>query len=312
MKSKKNLCFVFMFVILFIFTGSLSIYAAGKGTSGAAFLKIGRGVRAIGMGGAFCAVADDASTIYWNPAGLTNTSDKEIVAAYTRWFADITQVFLGYVHPLSEKNALGAGLLYLGATDTKRDEWGEDMGSFGITEMAPTIGYAHKFGNGISIGGSVKYIYQKLEDEVAGGFAFDIGGLYKTSIENLTLGVSIQNIGAEIKFIGEGDALPRNIKLGIAYKGSYSESISHSTQNFTLALDTNLPSDGEMYVCIGGEYWVANIIALRVGYRTGPADEGSGVTAGAGLRIERILLDYAFVPYGDLGNTHRISLGMKF
>ncbi|GAG58644.1 unnamed protein product, partial [marine sediment metagenome] len=60
------------------------------------------------------------------------------------------------------------------------------------------------------------------------------------------------------------------------------------------------------------EYWVTNIMALRVGYRTGPADEGSGLTVGAGFRAGRILLDYAFVPYGDLGNTHRISLGMKF
>jgi len=288
---------------LFIFTGSSNIYAAGKGTFGAPFLIIGGGVRAIGMGGAFCAVADDATTIYWNPGGLTNISDKEITAAYTRWFADITHAFLGYAQPLNEKNALGAGLLYLGATDAKRDEWGEEIGSFDIAEMAPTIGHAHKFGNRVSIGTSVKYISQKLEDESASGFAFDIGGLYKTPIENLTLGISIQNIGTEIKFIEEGDALPSNIKLGAAYK---------VIEDLTLALDTNLPSDGEIYVCIGGEYWVTNIMALRVGYRTGPADEGSGLTAGAGFRAGKILLDYAFVPYGDLGNTHRISLGMKF
>ncbi|GAG92564.1 unnamed protein product, partial [marine sediment metagenome] len=199
MKFKKNLSFIFTLMILFIFTGSSSIYAAGKGTSGAPFLKIGGGVRAIGMGGAFGAVADDATTIYWNPGGLTNISDKEITVAYARWFADITHAFLVYAQPLNEKNALGAGLLYLGATDTKRDEWGEEIGSFGITGMAPIIGYAHRFDERISIGASVKYIYQKLEDETAGGFAFDIGGLYETPIENLTLGMSIQNIGMEIK-----------------------------------------------------------------------------------------------------------------
>jgi len=290
-------------MILFIFTGSSSTCAEGEGTSGSPFLLIGGGVRAMGMGGAFCAVADDATTIYWNPGGLTNISDKEVTAAYTRWFADITHAFLGYAQSLNEKNALGASLLYLGATDTKRDEWGEEMGSFGIAEIAPTIGYAHKFGRRISIGGSVKYISQKLEDEVAGGFAFDVGGLYKTPLKNLTLGASIQNIGAEIKFIEEGDALPRNIKLGVAYKG---------IKDLTLALDVNLPGDGEIYGCIGYEYWVANSTALRIGYRGGPGDEGIGVTTGAGFRAGRISLDYAFVSYGDLGNTHRISLGMRF
>ena len=257
----------------------------------------------MGMGGAFCAVADDASTIYWNPAGLTNISGKEVTAAYTQWFADIGHTFLGYAQSLNKNNALGAGLIYLGATDTERDEWGVEKGSFQIVGMAPIIGYAHRLSSRISIGGSVKYVSQKLADVSAGGFAFDIGGLYRTRAGNVTLGMSIQNVGAEIKFIAEGDALPQNTKLGIAYR---------IIENFTLALDANLLSDGQTYVCIGGEYWVTNTMALRLGYRTGPADEGISITLGAGFKGERVLLNYAFVPYGDLGNSHRISLGMKF
>ena len=302
MKARKNFCFILTFMLLLVLVGGSSAYAAGAGTLGAPFLEIGGGVRAMGMGGAFCAVADDASAIYWNPAGLTNIPGRQIVAAYTQWFADIGHTFLGYAQSLDEDSALGAGLIYLGATDTERDEWGDEKGLFQIVGMAPIIGYARKLNSKMAIGGSVKYVSQTLADESAGGFAFDIGGLYRTAIENVTLGLSIRNVGAAIKSNSGEDPFPQNNKLGVAYR---------IAEDLTVALDINVPSVGQTYICMGGEYWIADTMALRLGYRTGPSEEGIGITLGAGFRGEWITLDYAFVPYGDLGNTHRISLGME-
>ncbi|MCK4418849.1 hypothetical protein KAV79_03495, partial [Candidatus Aerophobetes bacterium] len=79
----------------------------------------------------------------------------------------------------------------------------------------------------------------------------------------------------------------------------------------TLAIDIAKPQDNQVYYCLGAEWSLRNVLALRVGYKTNQ-DIGNGITAGIGLKMGKTSIDYAYVPYGDLGNTHRISLGIKF
>ena len=94
---------------------------------------------------------------------------------------------------------------------------------------------------------------------------------------------------------------PLTFKLGAA----------SNLKNLTLALDVAKPQDNEIYYCLGAEWWLRNVLALRAGYKTNQ-DIGQGLTAGIGYKFGRICLDYAYVPYGDLGDAHRISLGIKF
>jgi len=124
----------------------------------------------------------------------------------------------------------------------------------------------------------------------------NIGLLYPAS-DRFTLGVVAQNIGSKLG----SDPLPLTFKVGAASK----------LRALTLAVDLTKPQDNEIYYCLGAEWWLRNVLALRVGYKTNQ-DIGQGLTAGIGYKFGRICLDYAYVPYGDLGDTHRISLGMKF
>lgn len=78
-----------------------------------------------------------------------------------------------------------------------------------------------------------------------------------------------------------------------------------------MAADVAKPQDNDVYWCLGAEWWMQDTIALRAGYKTNQ-DIGPGWSAGLGFKFQRICLDYAYAPYGDLGNTHRISLGMNF
>ena len=119
----------------------------------------------------------------------------------------------------------------------------------------------------------------------------------------------IVGLGANYVDMGEiegrddvgNDPLPLTLKMGIAWSG----------EALTLAADVAKPQDNDLYWCVGAEWWMREIIALRAGYKTNQ-DIAEGWSAGLGFKFQRIHLDYAYVPYGDLGNTHRISLGMKF
>jgi hypothetical protein len=290
----KNLIFIFLFLCS-------PLFAKEPGTTGATFLKIGQGARPIAMGGAFSAVADDVNAVWWNPAGLVNLSQKEFTANHSQWFADITHQSLGYGQNWGEKNALGGSLIYLGTTDRERSEWGEDLGSFAIKDLAFSLLFARQMSEKISLGIGLKYISQELYEEKASGFAFDFGGLYQDS-ENLTYGLSLQNVGGEIKFIEEGDPLPLNLKLGAAYK--------FPEKDLTLALDLNFPSYKKSRINIGVEYWFKELLALRGGLKSGY--DLPEVSFGLGFRYESFLLDYAYVPYGELGDTQRFSLTLRF
>jgi len=106
-----------------------------------------------------------------------------------------------------------------------------------------------------------------------------------------------QNLGSKLG----ADPLPLTFKLGVAAR----------LKHLTLALDIAKPQDNEIYYCLGAEWWLRNALALRAGYKTNQ-DAGEGITAGIGLKVGKMSLDYAYVPYGELGNTHRISWKMKF
>ncbi len=78
-----------------------------------------------------------------------------------------------------------------------------------------------------------------------------------------------------------------------------------------LALDLNQPRHGDLTIHIGAEYVALKMAALRIGYN-GRNEADSGITAGGGIRINNLFVDYTFVPFGDLGNSHRMSLSYKW
>lgn len=167
------------------------------------------------------------------------------------------------------------------------------------------LSYANKIRENLSVGGNIKFLQSELGETVkAIGIVGDVGGLYTTPAKNLKIGVVIQNIGTEIKYEEEGDPPPLNIKVGTAY----------TFNNLLLALDINKPIENKLRFNVGAEYWIANMVALRAGYKLKQEgnESGSGLTAGAGFKISNYQLDYTYLPYGDLDNTHRVSLIVRF
>ncbi|MEW6605832.1 MAG: PorV/PorQ family protein [bacterium] len=281
------------------------------GEKGAVFLKLSQGARPIAMGETFVAIADDINAIYWNPAGLANIQNRQATFMYADWLEEITYNYLAYIHPQQIMGGImGGGLTLLdsGSIDRTIDGTGK-IGEYDAKDIALTFAYAKKMTANCNLGASIKYIQMKIDNEKSTGIALDIGCLYKPTVENLTIGATIQNLGPKLKaFISEKDALPLNIKVGGAYK--------LLDNALTLGLDVNFPSDNDTNFNLGAEYWIKEIVALRAGYKTLTKDalKSSSLTYGAGFKLANpgLEIDYAFCDYDELDKTHRVSLMTRF
>lgn len=214
---KNNLILMGVCSILLFVTQEVFGISSDAGKAGANFLKIGVSARADGMGGTFVAIADDISSIYYNPAGLTQIKQKTYALMHTEWLEGVNYEFLAYAEPYKENKTFGMSLSYLGMSKMKiKDINNQTLGDFGAQDLALSIAYAKELKENFSAGANLKFIQQKLEEEISSSTAIDIGLLYKKN--DLSFGACISNLGTKVKFIKEKESLPLTLKAGIAYK----------------------------------------------------------------------------------------------
>ncbi len=275
---------------------AIPVLAGGPGTTAANFLKIGVGARATAMGGAFTALADDGTSLYWNPAGLAQIKGGELSATYNLWFEDIRQGYLGIGFPsLGGTLGLAANYVDMG-TFEGRDEAGNLTGDFTASDLELMVGYAKKIFPTLSLGFGAGIVQDTIDKDKESAFLANVGLLTEVS-KLLFLGFAVQNLGSQLG----SDPLPLTLRGGLALR----------LDPFAVALDVVKPTDDDTYFCAGAEWWIGGLAALRAGYKSNQ-DIGSGLTVGVGFNLATVELDYAYVDYGDLGNTHRISLGFKW
>jgi len=299
----------------------ISVHAEGVGTNGGEFLKIGVGERAVGMGGAFSSIADNVTAVYWNPAGLSQLSLHEFSVMHLNYLVDIKSEYLSYAQPLGRYGTLGSQLALLISHHSRRDDFGNEIGDFYNYEGTFSLAYGRAVSKNLSLGLTLKTIYTQLDKDKTSNLAVDFGGLYRTPIEGVNFSFVVQNIAMGLRFTSDIEPILPNLKVGVSYQLRYNRS---HYNNLILATDINLFKEGRINpttTSLGSEYsfippLLKNTkVAARLGY-TGKANSTlgglTGLTTGLGLEYKRSALDYAFVPYGDLGNTHRVSLTIKF
>lgn len=279
------------------------------GTRSAQLLKIGVGAKAVGMGESCVAAADDVYATYWNPAGLSLVETNQLGFMHNEWFGNIRYEFLGYVQPIGDLGTLAGSISYISMGELdKTDENGKEIGQFHPYNILLGVSFGRQLNEAISLGVNAKFLQEKIDEEKAQAFALDIGGLYYLPKTNLILGVNIQHLGTKMKFVKESFSLPFNVKLGAAYK--------LIDDALTFAVDVNRPVDNDLNIGLGAEYNIMSVVNIRAGYRytAGGNDLGtaSGLRTGIGVEFRNYKVDYAFVPYGELGQAHRISLLADF
>jgi len=276
--------------------------------TGLPFLKLGAGSRAVGMGEAFVAVANDANSAYWNPAGLTQISGTELTFTHNKWLQDITNEFVAVGFRVGD-NAFGVSFMSnsIGGIERRVKPAAEPIDVLTAHDIMFGISYARNFGSNLSSGLTVKYLYQKIYVESSAGVAVDWGLQYQTPLSGLKSGLSLQNFGVVTKLRDESTKLPQTIQLGLAYQLPL-----HILQGeFLVAADWMKILASTSHINIGLEYNFIKYFALRLGYQTGFEDKS--IHGGFGVQFNRYRLDYAYVPFSsDLGNSHRISFGIGF
>ncbi len=339
-----------LFVTLLMLFGQTGLHAqrlssasiSKTGTTVAQFLKIGVSARSIGMGGAFVAIANDASAIYLNPAGLARINGYEAQFTHTNWIAGTNYDFGALSLDLYDMGTLAfmVSSFSSGEMDVTTVEQPEGTGErFSTQDFALGLAYARKLTTNFSMGFTAKYIHQRLWHMASGTMAFDVGLLYKTPFWGINFGASIRNFGSKLRLDGRDAKFamdPDNQNTGnvfvvnseyemqyyplpLYFQVGLAKDLVHSENNrFTVAVDAITPNDNYEAVNTGMEYGWKEMVFLRAGYKSlFQTDSEEGFTAGFGLKIRlmgttKLLLDYAYASMGRLQKSERFSLSIQF
>ena len=290
-----------LLVLLLAAAGNAEVSVGGRA---GAYLRLGVGVRAIGMGGAFTAISDDASASYWNPAGLARLDRIELNGMYSSLSLDRQHNFAGFAYPFKNIGTVSLSCVNLGMSEIEgRNDLGELNGSFSDNEMAFGFAYAKSISSIVSVGIGAKYLNHTLADNHAKGYGFD-AGILANVWRMARIGICIQNIGAKMNWDTDSNHEDR-----IPITGRIGASVSTGRIPIIFAADlVRYEGLGEMQLCVGAEYRPMNSIWIRTGYA---ADE---FAAGASIQVRTLQVDYAYAPDRNLdqGTVQRIGLSMKF
>ena len=273
----------------------LPLSSFGAGGYAGSFLDLGAGARPSAMGGAFTAVSDDATALFWNPAGLAGVSGKQLALSYGEMFLGRKQGCVSF-----SSGGLGLGLFSYGVGGiSRRDEGGRQQGEFGSCENALLVAYARSLkGEGfeLMVGGGGKFFYQRLAGHDAIGYGGDVGLLAKVRIPfgRFSFGAAFRNLRAKLRWdTGHEEEVPFDVRFGFA--------LSLSVLPVNLVLDVEKRENGGRSYHLGGEYRLGEFAGLRAGL-----DDGR-LTAGASFGVSSLRVDYGFStdPVSEHG-VHRV------
>ncbi|MCU0638792.1 MAG: PorV/PorQ family protein [Candidatus Krumholzibacteria bacterium] len=301
-KSESTVVSIFLIALL----AQAAPAADGPGTAGALYLSLPVGPKSIAMGEASAALRGDPFGWISNPGLLVQAEGTGIGIFHSQWLLDTyyDNVFLS--HRPHRMLSVGAALTYLSSPEVQGfNEAGDptemlDNNSFqGILGLCFTP--VDNFGAGIN----VKYFQEKIADYTASGAGVDIGAVYTFPFPSISIGASVRNIGPKIRFISHDEELPMTIIVG----GSWNRAVMPGVLGLTLAADLVKPSHTDASPALGAELCFRDLVSLRAGYCGEEDREYTGFTAGGGVNIlGKLAVDYAWTPYGDLGNFHRVSI----
>lgn len=310
------------FVALRSFSQLLPVLGAQRaGTSSLEFLKIGVGARAAGMGETFVALANDASALYWNPAGLAQLKDNEVIAAHTNWLIDIKHDFIGAVYHLSTEDAVGLSVISLQTDDmpvtTELQPYGNGT-YFRYGDIAVGLTYSRRMTPQFSFGGTVKYVQETLDVLSMKGVLVDLGTYYWTGLGTSRFSAVVTNFGNQLGPQGTVTAIdgskisqfqqfspPTIFKFGFAF-----EPYTDEDNSITTTVQLNHPNDNSENFSVGAEYQLLNTFFVRGGYKFNVDEESYAFGAGVATSVSSVHLnvDYGYSAFGRLGGVHRISV----
>ncbi|HJL71816.1 MAG: PorV/PorQ family protein [Candidatus Poseidoniia archaeon] len=340
MKKNRVLLSILLLISVSASLAQTSDELAKVGTTGAQFLKYPVGARGAALGNGLVVKVQDASAVFWNPAGLAYVKGFSGFYTHTALFMDMSFNGASLVYSIPEIGNVGLNLVQFSSGDIEETTVSEQDGTgstFQFTDLAIGLSFARAMTNRFSVGWNIRYLLENLAAGIGSGdelqaqnWSADIGLLYHTDFKDITLGMNIKNFGPQLQPGGtyqdwdngtvvmdpsdptsvlENEYkkyhLPLTFQLGLGL-----EPLDlGGPHKLTLFSVLEHPNDNVEVLDLAGEY-VFSIpaveLALRSGYSFG--HDIKGLTLGAGIKFAGIQIDYALIDYGLLDYVNTISI----
>jgi hypothetical protein len=310
-------------------------------TTSASFLEIGAGARSLAMGGSYVSVADDVSSLYWNPAGIVNLDRPSTHVYHAPWLVETNFYHGGAVMPMGHLGTVGVTYTTvtmdeMAVRTVKRPEGTGEK--FDVTNIAMGLAYAKRLTERFTFGFQTKFVQEKIWQMSAKGFAVDIGSLFTTS-GGLRIGMSVSNFGGKLgmegintavthdvdeTIYGNNDRINANLDvakwpLPLLFRFGVSKDYSLTSQmKMTLSADGNHPNNNGEFVNAGVEYNYGDILFLRMGKShifLEDAEQGFSYGFGINYQIPRgpkIRMDYVQTDFGIFNSISGYSINLSF
>lgn len=300
------------------------------GTAGFAFLEIPATARMAAMGDAYIAMGEitTAEGLFMNPATLGYVTGKSVSVSYGTWLADMNHQTAAFAVGLEKFGSVGVSFIRLDAGDLRGavlDEttisgW-RQTGTFNFGSWAIGPTYALRMTDRFSFGATMRYVRESASNvkEIGRGSDFsasnwiaEVGTLYYTGFGSLRFATNIQGVGFDSKFESDPFQAPVTYRIGAGYDFF---DAPESPAVLTMVFEALHPTDSEEKINVGAELWLADLVALRGGYKFNYSEED--YTAGIGFRFDMgggrpVGADFAYVNYGQLDTVTRFSLNIGF
>jgi hypothetical protein len=300
------------------------------GQAGMQFLKIETTARAASMAGAMTLASSDASSVFYNPAGIGRMSPTfDLVASNTQWIADIAYNSFSAAYSFG---SIGTFALHgtfadygaiQGAVRAPHLQQGYMMtGNVDVSAYYVGVSYARNLMSHFSIGGTAKYVSQHLGSSImnddsqkkneVSGFGFDFGTIFYPGWKSFGFGISVRNFGAELEYEQESFEMPLTFTIGVSM--NLLELTPIENQKFLFSVDAEHPRDYTERLRFGAEYIFMDLFALRAGYKTNHDIEGffGGFGVDVGLSGVGARIDYAYSDIQFFDAVHRFTIGLSY
>jgi hypothetical protein len=308
MRTIKLIILVWLLAAIIAAVFGKATIAAEGSLSTAGFLRVGVGAKAMGLGEAFTAVADDASAVYWNPAGLGRFDKRQVQFSHYDWYQDVKIENLYCAFPAG-RFGFGAGVTYLGFGNFQSyDEDGNPGDELSMYNLAASVSVGFALNENLSLGLTGKYIEQSFDMVKGTSFAGDIGLL--ADFNSVRFGLAGVNLGSPVQFVSEREQLPAALRAGMALR--------QFSDKMLVSVEAYVPFNGDIVWHQGLEVNLGGPLSARTGLTYQPQDVpgadafqynlGAGISYGAGR------FDYTFIPSSQFGGDpiHNLSLSISW
>ncbi|MBN2011667.1 PorV/PorQ family protein [candidate division KSB1 bacterium] len=348
MKNRRIFNLHTIFIGCALYTISLHAVSFGQevkkvGTSAAAFLRIPVGTKAIAMGSAFTAIADDGSAMFWNPGNIAPQTERTLFIHHSPWLPGLDFQYIGVLLPVQRIGVVGVNVVSLTSEDMDVTTPDAPMGTgetFNAASYAAGLAFASSLTDRFSIGANFKFIQERIYHSIAQGFAFDVGTMFVTPFKNVRFGVAISNIGTRMAM--DGDDLNSYVDVAPTHEGNNPNIVAKmDTDSFdppimmrmgvswdwwlsdasrvTFACDGVNPNDNAQYINLGIE-WASfhEAVVLQGGFNELLLEEREkGMTLGGAIRLPSVSgvslnVGYAFQEFRYLGSVNHFSVQLAF